>query len=328
MAVKYSFNALKDDYAHKWAHMIINPDRLPIAQKQADKIISFKDGYMPLEIETGIPWYFIGLVHLRESNCDFDTHLHNGDPLFMVTPKGNKISLKTKHVPANRPKAPPKDGHYYTFEESALDALKDYKADNWSIEQIAYFFETFNGFGYRQRNVPSPYLWASSNQYKSGKFIFDGPEGWRPGVIDSQLGAMVVLKCILEKIHADHSVHVSEPEIPLEITEEKPNTPTANIERPTSKEMRKTSRKFNLIEWLQWITGIGGTGTAAVKTLDASNITATKNYVDTIKLFINDYGALLFILACFGAIVAFMLVKKYMKDDVEELRYVPSGDKA
>src|SRR5262245_54230899 len=99
----YTFNSLKAEYAHMWAHMEIKENRVAVANSQADKIIAYKDRYKLLEAQTNVPWYFIGLLHLRESDCDFNTHLHNGDPL----------TARTVHVPAGRPlqgKAP------FTFE--------------------------------------------------------------------------------------------------------------------------------------------------------------------------------------------------------------------
>lgn len=318
----YTLGQLKSEYAHKWAHMAVNEDRVPIVKSQANKIVNNKDKYVSLEMLTGIPWYFIGLVHLRESNCDFDTHLHNGDPL--ADEAGHY--LRTVHVPANRPRNPPINGRNYTFEESALDALEDYKhVKEWSIEQIAYCFEKFNGFGYRMRNVSSPYLWASSNQYVKGKFVKDGAKGWNPNVVDSQLGAMVVLKYILES--SDTIIVTPKPIDPLVVTEEKPNTPTANIEKPSTKEMRVTSRKFNLLDWMRWFFGITTGGTAAVKTLDASNIVATKTFIDSTKTFITDYGLVIFLVGTVAAFIITHIVMEYMKQDVVDNRYTPSGEK-
>lgn len=300
----YTFNDLKDEYTHKWASMVITPDRLSVAKSQANKIIAHKDRYVKLEEQTKVPWYFIGLVHLRESNCDFDTHLHNGDPLH----NGEGHYLRTVHKPSNRPKAKPINGVSYTFEESAIDALQDYKnIKDWSIEQIAYNFEKYNGFGYRMRNTPSPYLWASSNQYVKGKFIYDGADGWRPGVIDQQLGAMVVLKCLLE-VTEPLPVIIPQDE-QLVVSEEKPNTPTADITRPTSIELSATSRKFNAMEWMQWILGAGGP-----LSIFATVASSSPNY----------YTIIAIALLCAIVFALTMYVKKLIKDDVVENRYTPS----
>lgn len=302
----YNFSSLKEEYAEHWHNMVISPERLPIVEQIADKIVSLKDKYLSLEAQTGVPWYFIGIVHLRESNNDFSTHLHNGDPL----------DARTVHVPAGRPKAgtPP-----FSFEYSALDALKlkGYdKITDWSIERIAYCLEQYNGFGYRMRGVASPYLWASTNQYGKGKFIADGAKGWRPNVVDTQLGTMAVLKIILNKTQTE--VAILKPETTI--------SPAAEAPRPTNKELRKVSKKFNLLEWWQWLTGLGVTGTAGAKALDAANISATKTYVDTIKSFALDYGVVLGIVILIAAFVSISYIMKRQKDDIEEGRYTPSGE--
>lgn len=310
----YTFTSLKAEYAQHWANMDINNNRVSVANSKADIIIKGRKVYESLQVKTGVPWYVIGLIHLRESDCDFNTHLHNGDPL----------SARTVHEPKSWPKtgkAP------FTFEYSAVDALtmpgkELHKIKDWSIERIAYTFEQFNGFGYRARGVASPYLWASSNQYVSGKYIFDGPKGWRPGVVDKQLGAMVVLKCVLDKIATVEQPITEAPEI----TDDTPNTPTAEIPRPTNKEMRDTSRKWNLSTVLQWIFGGSTAGTATVKALDASNITATKSYIDAVKNFINAYGVELFVFGCLAAFVIVMVMRNLMKDDIQEGRATPSGE--
>ncbi len=309
----YSLQNTKASYSAAWKNMVIHPDVLPRAQATAQKIISFRDRYAPLEATTGVPWYFIGLLHMRESNFNFDTHLHNGDPL-----EKNGKWARTTHVPPNRPKAAPADGKAYTFEESALDALtlEFGKVKEWNIEQIAFFQESYNGFGYRMRGLPSPYLWAGSNQYSRGKFIKDGV--FDASVVDVQLGVMVVLKCILE---------ATEP-LPVVNKEEEiavPLSPAADIEKPKSKELRKVSRKFKLTEWLQhffgWSTGISAAGA----TLSTANISATKNFVDTVKSFGADYGVFIAIAILAGAFAATFFLKEWMKQDVEEGRYDPSG---
>lgn len=320
---KYTVENTKASYISAWNNMIIKPEILPAAQKVAKEILSYKDKYAPLEQATGVPWYFIGLLHMRESNFDFNTHLHNGDKLNV-----NGKFKRTTHVPAGRPIAPPKNGQTYTFEESALDALvyEFGKIKTWDIAQMAYFLELYNGFGYRQRGLPSPYLWAGSNQYIKGKYIADGV--FDPTVVDSQLGTMVVLKCVLA---LDAPVLVSIPDadpVQAEAVEKKevtPISPSADIVKPKSSAMRKVSRKFNLVDWAQqffgWLTG----GTIIVKTLDANSITATKSLIDTMKVFVNDYGVYAFVGILIVGFIGAQLLKNWMKEDVAANRYDPSG---
>ncbi|MBS7566733.1 hypothetical protein KHS38_20175 [Mucilaginibacter sp. Bleaf8] len=131
----------------------------------------------------GVPWYFIACVHYLECSFSFKKHLHNGDPL----------TGYTVHVPAHRPKvghAPP-----FTFEESAVDALKLMKYDqvtNWSLPFILQKLEGYNGFGYNKKGVHTPYLWSFSNHYTKGKYVKDGV--FDANAVSQQLGAAVILK--------------------------------------------------------------------------------------------------------------------------------------
>jgi lysozyme family protein len=130
-----------------------------------------------------VPWYFIACVHYMECSFNFKKHLHNGDPL----------TAYTVHVPAHRPKvghAPP-----FTFEESAVDAIKLMKYDqvtNWSLSYILLKLEGYNGFGYNRKGIHTPYLWSYSNHYSKGKYVKDGV--FDASAVSSQLGAAVILK--------------------------------------------------------------------------------------------------------------------------------------
>lgn len=307
--MNYPFESLKAEYAHMWAHMDIDASRVSVAQSKAQKIINGKNRYQILEAKTNVPWYFIGLLHLRESDCDFNTHLHNGDPL----------SKRTYHVPAGRPL---KGSAPFSFEFSAIDALEQksyHKITDWSIERIAYCLEKYNGFGYRSRGFPSAYLWASTDQYKSGKFIFDGPKGWRPNVVDKQLGAMAVLKCIMdmEQIAPETSAPV--------INDETPNTPTADVERPTNTQMAATSKKWNATSWLYWLLGIPPAAQGVNTIVDTADIQSVKTYTQTIKELATAFGPQGIFILSIIAIGVVMYIRKRMKDDVQEGRAEPSG---
>ena len=133
----------------------------------------------------GAPWFFVGALHLMESTCNFNTHLHNGDPL----------SARTTHKPAGKPKAgnPP-----FTWQQSAADALSRFAgATDWSLGRILDRWEAYNGLGYRNRGLPSPYLWSGSDQWEKGKFVGDGD--FDPEAGSDQIGAAVVLKRLVSQ---------------------------------------------------------------------------------------------------------------------------------
>ncbi len=137
---------------------------------------------------SGVPWYFIACVHYLECSFSFKKHLHNGDPL----------TGYTVNVPPHRPKvghAPP-----FTFEESAVDAIKLMKYDqvtNWSLPFILLKLEGYNGFGYNRKGIRTPYLWSYSNHYTKGKYVKDGV--YDASAVSSQLGAAVILKRMEER---------------------------------------------------------------------------------------------------------------------------------
>jgi lysozyme family protein len=132
-----------------------------------------------------IPWAFIGVIHGMECGFNFSGHLHNGDPL----------TARTVRVPAGRPVtgSPP-----FTWAQSARDALVYkgfHEVTDWSVPRMLYLLEKYNGFGYRMRNLPTPYLWSFSNLYSKGKFVRDGE--YDPNAISKQCGAALMLKAVL-----------------------------------------------------------------------------------------------------------------------------------
>jgi lysozyme family protein len=85
-------------------------------------------------------------------------------------------------------------------------AIKGYdKIKDWGVAPVLFMFEGFNGYGYRNKGVPSPYLWSHTNHYADGSWD-DDPKGgkyyadhkWSPDIYDSQLGVCAVLKCLIE----------------------------------------------------------------------------------------------------------------------------------
>lgn len=135
------------------------------------------------------PWFVIAILHQLESDGDFGTHLHNGDPL----------SARTVNEPAGRPRVgePP-----FTWEESAWDAIRYDRLDqwsDWSIPGIAYQLEGFNGWGYRAHHVASPYLWAGCQHYSRGKFTSDGHFDYN--AVSQQVGGMVLLRELCRRGH-------------------------------------------------------------------------------------------------------------------------------
>lgn len=182
------FEKLAGEYTTLWHSADIKTDMLPAARKMAAKMSSNRARYMAVSEATGVPWYVVGLIHTMEAGQNFGCHLHNGDPL----------AKPTVNVPANRPR---KSGGPFTWEESAIDAIRFDKLDkvaNWTLERVCYELEKFNGWGYRNHHpeVLSPYLWSGTNHYAAGKYVADGK--WSATAVSQQVGAVAVLRCLME----------------------------------------------------------------------------------------------------------------------------------
>jgi lysozyme family protein len=121
----------------------------------------------------------VAVIHERECSQEWTRSLAQGDPW-------DRVSV---HVPAGR-------GPFKSWEDAAVDALNDcppYAGRNkdWSIGALLTKLEEYNGLGYAARGVPSPYVWAGTDQYRAGKYIRDGV--YDPDVIDSQAGCAGLL---------------------------------------------------------------------------------------------------------------------------------------
>src|SRR5258708_10234368 len=76
-------------YGQKWDEM--QRTRIADEKSTAQKIMAHKARYQTVEAKTGVPWYVIACIHMRESDLDFKTQLGQGDPLGHVSthvPKG------------------------------------------------------------------------------------------------------------------------------------------------------------------------------------------------------------------------------------------------
>jgi len=180
--------ALKEEYARLFDGCVVDPQAAPTIDRTAQQIASNRRRYAQVADRVGIPWYTVGIIHCMEGGLRFDRHLHNGDPL----------TARTVQVPAGRPLSgsPP-----FTWEESAEDALRLERMDqwtDWSIPGTLYKLEAYNGFGYRTRHpeVLTPYLWSFSNHYTAGKYVADGT--WSATAKSKQCGAAVLLRRLAE----------------------------------------------------------------------------------------------------------------------------------
>ncbi|MFM6088423.1 MAG: peptidoglycan-binding protein [Dolichospermum sp.] len=187
--------ALRTEYEQLYKNCQIKPDKLSQVDTIVNRLMDNRSSYTKVERLTGVPWFIVAVIHQLESNGNFNTHLHNGEPL----------SRKTTLVPKNRPPGNPP----FTWPGSAIDALTFDGLNNWTDWSIAgscFKLELYNGLGYRKFHpeVKSPYLWSFSNHYVKGKYtekIVNGkPESFfDKNLVSQQCGSVVLLKRMEEK---------------------------------------------------------------------------------------------------------------------------------
>ncbi len=169
--------ALQRINLQRWSHAKPTRNFASIARRLTAS--DARSRYQAVAARTGAPWPMIAVVHERECSQDWTRSLAQGDPW-------DRISV---HVPAGR-------GPFKSWEDAAIDALNNcapYAGRNkdWSIGALLTKLEEYNGLGYAARGVPSPYVWAGTDQYRSGKYVRDGV--YDPNVIDSQAGCAGLL---------------------------------------------------------------------------------------------------------------------------------------
>lgn len=175
----------------KYKKSTIKEGKESLCRAVASKILGNQERYEAVATARGIPWWVVGIIHSLESGCNFNTHLHNGDPL----------TARTTHVPKGRPVhgQPP-----FTWEFSAADALRHDSIDSTSLGTILDSLEKYNGLGYRngagRATTPpktSPYLWSMTDQYVKGKYVADNE--FDPNAVSQQVGAAAIMKALEQK---------------------------------------------------------------------------------------------------------------------------------
>lgn len=172
-------NALAGANARRWANAKLTRNFAGLAKS----LVAAKPRYQAVEAKTGVPWWAIAVIHERESSQNWQRSLAQGDPWDRVS----------THVPRGR-------GPFKSWEEAAIDALVNCgpylaRKKDWSTGGALANLELYNGAGYVNRGVPSPYVWAGTDQYKSGKYVADGV--FDPGAIDAQPGCAGMLKAMM-----------------------------------------------------------------------------------------------------------------------------------
>ena len=172
------------EFAAIYAQAAIAPAQANVVELIVSCIVRRRAAYETVAFATGVPWWWVGCIHNLEASLRFDCHLHNGDPL----------SARTTHVPAGRPSVgqPP-----FLWTESATDALnmRHFPVGlRWTLQAALDEAERYNGLGYRNRGVRTPYLWAATTAEQPGRFVADGK--FDPAAVSKQVGVAALLKSL------------------------------------------------------------------------------------------------------------------------------------
>lgn len=171
--------ALISANAHRWSVMHPTPALVPTLDLFASRLIAAKARYQDVSTEVPVPWWIIAVIHLREASQSWTAGLAQGDPW-------DEVSI---HVPRGI-------GPFDSWEDAAVYALSKCpplaaKWTDWTTGGALTLLEEYNGLGYAARGVPSPYVWASTDQYHSGKYVADGL--YDPNAVDHQLGCAALI---------------------------------------------------------------------------------------------------------------------------------------
>lgn len=181
-----SLPSVHPDLEEMYKKAKIKPEALTELNRRAGKIQAYEARYKFIEDQTGVPWFIVASIHNQEMGSDlgvFKAVLHNGE---RIVGTGRKTTL----VPKGK-------GPFDTWEIAAIDALGgvgSHRKESWSLGHCLDWLERYNGLGYRNRGIPSPYLWAMTDQYAKGHYVADGV--FDPNAVSKNTGCVALLKIL------------------------------------------------------------------------------------------------------------------------------------
>lgn len=287
MASRHTFAKYKIGYTRLLRKMKVKASWIPVFKRVSNRIKRNKERYETVSRMCGgkIPWEFIGVIHNLECSLSFNKHLHNGDSL----------KRKTRRVPAGRPRS----RGPWTWEQSAVDALKMknfHKINHWSMERMCYELERYNGFGYRNKGINTPYLWSGTTVYTKGKYIRD--HVFSRSAVSKQTGT-----------------------IPLLIA-------TMNGGSPGKIDVKDLTKKSSKMRFLQrFINFFKAAVTSIAGLFGVDFFTDSLGVIGKAKEVVSSEPTLLALggMICLTYVISEWLKYKHVKD-AQEGRYIPSGD--
>lgn len=184
--------ARNPDHTFLFWNLEFDTERISEIKWYAQQYLKNKVRYRFVSEKTGVPDWFIFLLHVRECSLSFDKVLHNGQKIIGT-------GKTTTWVPKGR-------GPFHSWESAAVDALqlKNYhKITDWSLKNILPKLEAWNGLGYRSKIGDrgeveySPFIVAGSDFHdETSKYVSDGK--YSKTAPEKQLGVFVILRGLME----------------------------------------------------------------------------------------------------------------------------------
>lgn len=171
-------------YADLWNSMVVLPDWQDDVERAIARMEKCKDMYISVARKTNIAWGFFACTHWLEASCDPDRQILNGqryDRVTTIVPEGK--------------------GPFKSWEDAALYGVQWHGLepnDLDTLQELLRHLEAWNGFGYRNLGVNSPYLWSGTQHGVGvGKYIRD--HVYDRNAVSGQVGCAPLLKALWEK---------------------------------------------------------------------------------------------------------------------------------
>ena len=147
-----------------------------------------KSRYEAVAAQVDLPAELIAALHFRESSGNFNTYLHQGDPL------GKPAVNHPRNIPV-----------FHRWEDAAVHALStqhksniqddlDITEDTQDLAALGTYAEYYNGLGYHKKGRVSPYVYSGTDQYSKGKYVRDGV--FDSNAVDQQLGVLAMVQVL------------------------------------------------------------------------------------------------------------------------------------
>ncbi len=133
--------------------------------------------YQQIATRTDIPAILIAAIHFRESGCDFNYTIKNGDEV--LDDPADFVDDAVSVLTADK-----------TYNEFKRDI--GLTKDSRNLLAMLQYAEYWNGMGCKKHDKGiNPYLYAGTNIYTSGKYVSDGE--WDSTKVDRQPGILYLL---------------------------------------------------------------------------------------------------------------------------------------